>query len=52
MVTKQVETFSLERLEEMVLGIIKNELHMITLLGGILGGVIGIFQGIITLLFS
>lgn len=52
MVTTQVETFSLERLEEMILGIIKKELHMITVLGGVLGGIIGIIQGFFTLLFS
>lgn len=52
MVTEQVKMFSLERLEEMILGIIKKELHMITILGGILGGLIGIIQGVITLLFS
>jgi len=52
MVTTQVETFSIERLEEMILGIIKKELHMITILGGVLGGIIGIIQGFFTLLFS
>ncbi len=46
-VTDQVGTFSVERLEEMVLGISKREFKMITYLGALLGGIIGIFQGII-----
>nr|WP_203364210.1 DUF445 family protein [Bacillus sp. REN10] len=51
-VRQQVETFSLERLEEMVLEIARRELKMITFLGGLLGGVIGLLQGIIVGLFS
>ncbi|WP_010283545.1 DUF445 family protein [Bacillus timonensis] len=46
-VKDQVGTFSVERLEEMVLGISKREFKMITYLGALLGGIIGIFQGII-----
>lgn len=49
-VREQVETFSLERLEEMVLSITKSELKMITYLGAILGGMIGLFQGIIAII--
>jgi uncharacterized membrane protein YheB (UPF0754 family) len=48
-VKEQVETFSVERLEEMVLSITKSELTMITYLGALLGGVIGLFQGIVVL---
>ncbi|MBS4188754.1 DUF445 domain-containing protein [Bacillus sp. FJAT-49705] len=48
-VRDQVETFSVERLEEMVLSITKSELKMITYLGALLGGIIGLFQGIIAL---
>ncbi|WP_449539288.1 DUF445 domain-containing protein [Ferdinandcohnia sp. Marseille-Q9671] len=44
-VKDQVGTFSVERLEEMVLGISKREFKMITYLGALLGGIIGIFQG-------
>ncbi|WNS76746.1 DUF445 family protein [Bacillus sp. DTU_2020_1000418_1_SI_GHA_SEK_038] len=45
----QVEAFSVERLEEMVLSIINSELKMITFLGALLGGMIGLFQGIIAI---
>ncbi|WP_077617123.1 DUF445 domain-containing protein [Bacillus sinesaloumensis] len=51
-VKDQVGTFSVERLEEMVLGISKREFKMITYLGALLGGIIGIFQGIIAQLFQ
>ncbi|MGM7636259.1 DUF445 domain-containing protein [Bacillus sp. Hm123] len=51
-VCEQVETFSLERLEEMVLEISRRELKMITFLGGLLGGVIGLLQGVIVGLFT
>lgn len=52
LVRDQVATFSLERLEDMVLGITRSELKMITYLGALLGGLIGIFQGIFAILFS
>lgn len=51
-VREQVESFPVERIEEMILSITSRELKMITYLGALLGGVIGIFQGIITLLFA
>lgn len=47
MVKEQVDSFPVERLEEIVLGISKREFKMITVLGGVLGGLIGIIQGII-----
>lgn len=46
-VREQVDSFPVERLEELVLGISKREFKMITYLGFVLGGLIGIFQGII-----
>jgi uncharacterized membrane protein YheB (UPF0754 family) len=49
-VKEQVDTFSVERLEEMVLSITRSELGMITYLGALLGGLIGIVQGIIAIL--
>lgn len=49
-VTEQVESFSVERLEEMVLSISKREFKMITYLGALLGGIIGFFQALIVLL--
>lgn len=50
-VREQVETFSLARLEQIVLDIARRELKMITLLGGVLGGAIGLIQGLIIRLF-
>jgi len=47
MVKEQVDTFPVSRLEEIVLGISKREFKMITILGGALGGLIGIIQGLI-----
>ncbi|WLR51454.1 DUF445 family protein [Bacillus tianshenii] len=49
-VQHQVETFSVDRLEEMVLSISRREFKMITYLGALLGGLIGVVQGIIVLL--
>ncbi|WP_019153382.1 DUF445 domain-containing protein [Robertmurraya massiliosenegalensis] len=51
-VREQVESFSVERLEEMVLLITRRELKMITYLGALLGGAIGLLQGIIVLVIG
>ncbi len=51
-VTRQVEGFPIERIEEMVVGISGKEFRMITVLGFILGGIIGLVQGILANLFS
>ncbi|SFL63464.1 DUF445 domain-containing protein [Salibacterium qingdaonense] len=51
-VTEQVNAFSVERLEDMVLSISRREFKMITYLGALLGGVVGLFQGVIVVLFS
>lgn len=48
-VRTEVETFSVERLEEMILSISRREFKMITYLGALLGGVIGVFQAIVGL---
>ena len=48
-VRDQVASFSLQRLEQMILDISKRELKMITYLGALLGGLIGIVQGIIVM---
>ncbi|SFA45344.1 Uncharacterized membrane protein YheB, UPF0754 family [Parageobacillus thermantarcticus] len=48
-VRSEVESFSVERLEEMILAISRREFKMITYLGALLGGIIGFFQGIIGL---
>ncbi|WP_342750519.1 DUF445 domain-containing protein [Planomicrobium soli] len=52
MVKTQVDSLPLERLEELVLGISQRELKMITALGFVLGGVIGIFQGLLSLMMN
>jgi uncharacterized membrane protein YheB (UPF0754 family) len=49
LVSEQVATFSVERLEELVLSITRSELKMITYLGFLLGGLIGFFQGILAM---
>ncbi|MET3683531.1 uncharacterized membrane protein YheB (UPF0754 family) [Alkalibacillus flavidus] len=49
MVEQQVSQFDLHRLEKMVLDISRRELKMITYLGALLGGIIGLVQGIIVI---
>ncbi|WP_158217535.1 DUF445 domain-containing protein [Lottiidibacillus patelloidae] len=51
-VKTQVESFSLSRLEEMVLDVSRKELKMITLLGAVLGGFIGLIQGVMLSFFN
>ncbi|MDX8364673.1 DUF445 domain-containing protein [Cytobacillus sp. IB215665] len=48
-VRTQVESFPVERLEEMVLSISRREFKMITYLGALLGGMIGLIQAFIVL---
>ena len=47
LVETQVASFSVQLLEEVVVSIAKRELSMITCLGCLLGGVIGLFQGLL-----
>ncbi|HEU5140805.1 MAG TPA: DUF445 family protein [Bacillales bacterium] len=51
-VKTQVETFAVARLEELVLSISRREFKMITYLGALLGGVIGLVQGLLIQLFA
>ncbi|WP_053220456.1 DUF445 domain-containing protein [Virgibacillus senegalensis] len=51
-VEKEVEDFPIERIEQLVLDISRREFKMITYLGALLGGAIGLVQGIIVTLFS
>lgn len=51
-VREQVDSFPLEKLEELVVGIATKELQMITILGAVLGGAIGIIQGLIVFLLN
>lgn len=46
-VRKQVESFPMERLEQLILGIVNKEFKMITYLGAFLGGLIGILQAVL-----
>ncbi|WP_419878641.1 DUF445 domain-containing protein [Brevibacillus centrosporus] len=48
-VTRQVEGFPIERIEEMVVGISGKEFRMITILGFILGGIIGLIQSFLAI---
>lgn len=50
-VREQVDKFPVETLEDLVLGISKREFKMITVLGFVLGGIIGVVQGIIAVAF-
>ncbi|KAB3535410.1 DUF445 family protein [Alkaliphilus pronyensis] len=50
MVEDRINNFPMEKLEEVVLKIAKNELKHIEILGGVVGFIIGLFQGIIILL--
>lgn len=51
-IKEQVESFSVQRLEEIVLLIARRELKMITYLGGLIGGIVGFVQGIIVVFVS
>ncbi|WP_342772386.1 DUF445 domain-containing protein [Brevibacillus fluminis] len=48
-VARQVEGFPLQRVEEMIIGISGKEFRMITVLGFVLGAIIGLVQGMLTL---
>lgn len=52
MVEDKVNEFEMEELERIVIKITKDELRHIEILGGMLGFIIGIFQGIIILLLG
>lgn len=47
LVREQVDSFPVQQLEDLVLGISKKELRMITYLGGFIGAFIGIIQGLL-----
>ncbi len=51
-VQEQVESFSVDRLETMVLDISRREFKMITYLGALLGGIIGLIQSIVVMILS
>lgn len=47
LIKEQIDSFEIEKLEELVMDIAKKEFQMITLLGFILGAVVGFVQGLI-----
>ena len=50
MVTEKVSNFSSNKLEEILLAVMKKEFRFIELIGGVFGFLIGIIQMVITLL--
>ncbi len=50
-VKQQVNSFPLPRIEKMILSIAKKELKMIALLGALIGGCVGFFQGLLVIFF-
>ncbi|MFC4766032.1 DUF445 family protein [Effusibacillus consociatus] len=46
-VEEQVASFSLLKLEKLIIGVVKKELQMITWLGALLGGLIGLIQALL-----
>lgn len=51
-ISQQVESFSMEHLEDLVLSVASRELKLITYLGALIGGVVGFFQGLFVLLIN
>lgn len=51
LVAQQIETFSLPKLEEMIVRVAKKELRLITWIGVLIGAMIGLCQGLIGNLF-
>ncbi len=51
-VEKQVESFPVERVEQLILAISKKEFKLITYLGALLGGAIGLIQGLIVVVIG
>lgn len=49
-IKKQIDSLQLSRIEDLVMDVARKEFQMITLLGFILGAIIGLFQGIIVVL--
>ncbi|PAD40715.1 hypothetical protein CHH59_07630 [Shouchella clausii] len=47
----QVASFSMAHLEKLIMNITRRELHMITLLGGLIGGIVGLVQAVIVHFF-
>lgn len=52
LVAEQIETFSLAKLEEMIVRVAKKELRLITWIGALIGALIGLCQGVLAVLLS
>lgn len=50
-IEQQVASFSMAHLESLIMDITKKELRMITLLGGLIGGLVGLIQAVIVHFF-
>src|SRR5699024_10734047 len=50
-IKKQIDSFELSKLESLVMDVANKEFKMIMLLGYLLGGIVGVFQGIFVLFF-
>ncbi|TSB45803.1 DUF445 domain-containing protein [Alkalicoccobacillus porphyridii] len=51
-ITQQVQSFSIQHLEDLVMSVASKELKLITYLGALIGGVVGLFQGLFVLLIN
>lgn len=50
-IKKQIDSFELSKLESLVMDVANKEFKMIMLLGYVLGGIVGVIQGILVLFF-
>ncbi|HIW37672.1 MAG TPA: DUF445 family protein [Candidatus Jeotgalicoccus stercoravium] len=50
-IKKQIDSFELSKLESLVMDVANKEFKMIMLLGYLLGGIVGVFQGLFVLFF-
>lgn len=50
MVVERIDALDMAEIERIILGVVDRELMWITILGGVLGAVIGVFQSLLTLL--
>ena len=50
-IKKQIDSFELKKLEDLVMDVANKEFKMIMMLGYVLGGIVGVAQGILVLFF-
>ena len=51
-ISDQVQSFSTKHLEDLVMSVASKELKLITYLGALIGGIVGLFQGLFVLLIN